>query len=199
MVAICFMLHPSAQTPVLPISSSSSHWTQKVENPARARFVLRQIASPRMKETTCKKPEEIGGFALAGGWTRKRMKQLVEMIRAARDYRWVCVYKIVKDEFVIMAETGNEPPAYARFPITQGLCGAALDSGKPIIVGDVSKDVRYLPAFHTTRSEIIVPMRNDHRHVLGMLDADSDKLNAFDDEDLQFLERAGGLIAHCLH
>jgi len=44
-----------------------------------------------------------------------------------------------------------------------------------------------------------VPMRNDHRHVLGMLDADSEKLNAFDEEDLQFLERAGGLIAHCLH
>jgi putative methionine-R-sulfoxide reductase with GAF domain len=42
-------------------------------------------------------------------------------------------------------------------------------------------------------------MRNDHRHVLGMLDAESDKLNAFADEDLQFLERAGGLIAHCLH
>jgi len=98
-----------------------------------------------------------------------------------------------------MAETGTEPPAYARFPITQGLCGAALESGKPIIVGDVSKDGRYLPAFHTTHSEIIVPMRNDHRHVLGMLDADSEKLNAFDEEDLQFLERAGGLIAHCLH
>jgi putative methionine-R-sulfoxide reductase with GAF domain len=32
-----------------------------------------------------------------------------------------------------------------------------------------------------------------------MLDAESDKLNAFDDEDLQFLERASGLIAHCLH
>ena len=115
------------------------------------------------------------------------------------DYRWVGVYKIIKDEFVIMAETGTDPATYARFPITQGLCGAALDSGKPVIVGDVSKDLRYLPTFHTTRSEIIVPMRNDHRHVLGMLDAESDKLNAFDDEDLQFLERAGGLIAHCLH
>ena len=42
-----------------------------------------------MKETTCKKLQEIGGFALAGGCTRKRMNQLVEMIRAARDYRWV--------------------------------------------------------------------------------------------------------------
>jgi putative methionine-R-sulfoxide reductase with GAF domain len=152
-----------------------------------------------MKETTCKKLQEIGGFALAGGCTRKRMKQLVEMIRTARDYRWVGVYKIIKDEFVIMAETGTDPATYARFPITQGLCGAALDSGKPVIVGDVSKDLRYLPTFHTTRSEIIVPMRNDHRHVLGMLDAESDKLNAFADEDLQFLERAAGLIAHCLH
>ena len=52
-----------------------------------------------MKEITCKKLQEIGGFALAGGCTRKRMKQLVEMIRAARDYRWVGVYKIMKDEF----------------------------------------------------------------------------------------------------
>jgi len=160
---------------------------------------MRDIVFPRMKETTCKKLQEIGGFALAGGCTRKRMKQLVEMIRAARDYRWVGIYKIVKKEFVIMAETGNEPAAYASFPITQGLCGAALDSGKPIIVGDVSRDLRHLPAFHTTSSEIIVPMRNDHRHVLGMLDADSDQLNAFGDEDLQFLERAAGLIAHCLH
>jgi len=76
-----------------------------------------------MKETTCKKLQEIGAFALAGGCTRKRMKQLVEMIRAARGYRWVGLYKIVKDEFVIVAETGNEPPTYARFPITQG-CAA---------------------------------------------------------------------------
>ena len=56
-----------------------------------------------MKETTCKKLQEIGAFALAGGCTRKRMKQLVEMIRAARNYRWLAVYKIVKDEFVILA------------------------------------------------------------------------------------------------
>jgi GAF domain-containing protein len=152
-----------------------------------------------MKEMTCQKLQEIGAFALAGGCNGKRMTQLVEMIRAARGYRWVGVYKIIKDEFVIMAETGNEPATYPRFPVSQGLCGAALDSGKPIIVGDVHKDPRYLPTFHTTCSEIVVPMRNEHRHILGILDVESDKLNAFADEDRQFLERAGGLIAHCLH
>jgi GAF domain-containing protein len=152
-----------------------------------------------MKQATCKQLQEIGAFALAGGCTRKRMTQLVEMIRVARDYRWVGVYKIIKNEFVILAETGSEPPTYPRFPTGQGLCGAALDSGKPIIVGDVHKDPRYLPTFHTTRSEIVVPMRNDHRHILGMLDVESDKLNAFGDDDCEFLARAGGLIAHCLH
>jgi len=120
------------------------------------------------------------------------------MIRAARNYRWVGIYKVAKKEFVILSETGNEPPAYPRFPITQGLCGAALESGKSIVVGDVRKDARYLPALHTTRSEIIVPMINEHKQILGMLDAESDKVNAFGDEDRKFLERAAGLIAHCL-
>ena len=102
-----------------------------------------------MKETTCKKLQEIGGFALAGGCTRKRMKQLVEMIRAARDYRWVGVYKIIKDEFVIMAESGEEPATYPRFPISSGIvrCGPGVrptrhrgrrEQGSP-----VSADVSY--------------------------------------------------------
>lgn len=151
-----------------------------------------------MKEATCKRLQEIGAFALAGGCSRKQMKQVVEMIRAARSYRWVGVYKIVKDDFVILSGTGDEPPAYPRFPITQGLCATALESGKPIVVGDVRRDPRYLPTFHTTRSEIIVPMVNDRHRVVGMLDAESEKVNAFDQEDRQFLERAAGLIAHCL-
>src|SRR6266853_1255531 len=130
-----------------------------------------------MHADTLKKLQDIGGFVLASGCTKKSLKQVTEMIRAG---------------------TGKEPPAYPRFPVTQGLCGAALESGKAIVVGDVQKDKRYLPTFHTTRSEIIVPMRNEHRHVVGMLDAESDKVNAFGDEDKQFLERAAGLIAHCL-
>jgi hypothetical protein len=45
-----------------------------------------------MKETTCKNLQEIGAFALAGGCTPKQMKQIAEMIREARNYRWVGVY-----------------------------------------------------------------------------------------------------------
>ena len=151
-----------------------------------------------MKSKTCKTLQEIGAFVLAGECTPKRMREVAEMIRVAREYRWVGIYKVTRKEFVILAGTGDEPPAYPRFPITQGLCGAALESGKPVVVGDVRKDSRYLPTFHSTRSEIIVPMTNGHRHITGMLDAESEEVNAFGDEDRQFLGRAAGLIAHCL-
>ncbi len=151
-----------------------------------------------MNSNTCKTLQQIGAFVLAGGCTAKRMQEVAEMIRIARKYRWVGLYKVTKKEFVILAGTGDEPPAYPRFPISQGLCGAALESGKPVVVGDVQKDSRYLPTFHSTRSEIIVPMTNGHRHIVGMLDAESEKVDAFGDEDRQFLERAAGLIAHCL-
>ena len=151
-----------------------------------------------MQAATLKTLQEIGAFALAGGCTKKRMKDLAEMIRKARSYRWVGIYKVTKEDFVILSFTGDEPPAYPRFPIRQGLCGAVLESRKAIIVGDVRKDPRYLPTFHSTRSEIIVPMVNEHHQVVGMLDAESEKIDAFETEDRQFLERAGGLIAHCL-
>lgn len=151
-----------------------------------------------MKPATIKQLQEIGAFVLANGCDKRGMKAIAEMIRAARKYRWLAIYRVTKREFVIVAETGDEPPAYPRFPLTQGLCGAALESRKTIIVGDVRKDKRYLPAFHNTRSEIIVPMVNEHKHIVGMLDAESDKLNAFGTEDRHFLERAAGIIAHCL-
>ena len=151
-----------------------------------------------MKPDMVKKLQEIGAFILAGGCTKKRVKEVAEMIQAAGNYRWVALYKIVKKDFVIMAHTGDEPAAYPQFPITQGLCGAALETGKTLVVGDVHKDNRFLPAFHNTNSEMIVPLVNEHKKIVGMLDAESDKLNAFGADDRQFLERAAGLIAHCL-
>src|SRR6266516_3810527 len=76
-----------------------------------------------MHADTLKKLQEIGAFVLASGCTKKTIKQVAEMIRAARDYRFIAIYKIVNDEFVILAGTGKEPPAYPRFPTTQG-CAA---------------------------------------------------------------------------
>ena len=84
--------------------------------------------------TNCKKLQEIGAFVLAGARKPEQLAQVAEIIRAACDYRYVAIYKIVRGEFVIVAKTGECPPAYPRFPITQGLAGAAVESKQAVMV-----------------------------------------------------------------
>ena len=148
--------------------------------------------------TTCKKLQEIGAFVLAGARTPEQLAQMAEMIRAARDYRWVGIYKIVRGDFVIVAKTGECPPAYPRFPVTQGLAGAAVEAKQTIMVADVHKDPRYLPTFGSTNSEIVVPVMTESEKVVGLIDVESEKLNAFSEEDRDFLEHAAFLIARAL-
>jgi L-methionine (R)-S-oxide reductase len=140
--------------------------------------------------------QDLAAYLLAAPKNPETVKRAAEMVRAERGYRWVGVYKVSRGDFVIVAGTGDEPPTYARFPITQGLCGAAAESGRTLIVGDVRKDPRWLPAFWTTQSEIVVPIVSEKDgHVLGMIDVESDQLNAFTDDDTDFLEHVAVLMA----
>ena len=146
----------------------------------------------------CKKLQEIGAFVLAGARKPEQLAEMAEMIRAACDYRWVGIYKIIRGDFVIVAKTGECPPAYPRFPMTQGLAGAAVESKQAIMVADVHKDPRYLPTFGSTNSEIVVPVCTESGKPVGLIDVESEKLNAFTESDRDFLEHAAFLIARAL-
>lgn len=144
-----------------------------------------------MKTDSTKLLQDLGAFVLADTHDPLCVKKAAELIRAERGYRWVGIYKVVRNECVIVAGTGNEPPTYPRFPVTQGLCGAVVESHKTLIVGDVKKDPRYLPTFWTTRSEIVVPIISETtKRVIGIIDVESEKLNAFSEDDRDFLEHA---------
>ncbi len=151
-----------------------------------------------MEATIKKQLQELGAFALAGAHEAHQICQMAEMIRATRNYRWVGIYKIVRDDFVIMGKTGTCPPTYPRFPITQGLGAAAVEKKKSVMVGDVHKDPRYLPTFENTKSEIVVPVIMESGKVIGLIDVESDKLNAFNAADRDFLEHAAFVIARAL-
>jgi putative methionine-R-sulfoxide reductase with GAF domain len=65
-----------------------------------------------------------------------------------------------------------------------------------VVVNDVRKDVRYLPTFHSTQSEIVVPIISQSDRVVGVLMAESEKLDAFAEEDREVLERVALLMGH---
>jgi putative methionine-R-sulfoxide reductase with GAF domain len=55
-------------------------------------------------------------------------------------------------------------------------------------------DPRYLTALGSTRSEIIVPILNDQGEVVGTIDVESERSNAFDPSTERLLEDCAVLL-----
>ena len=126
-------------------------------------------------------------------------REAAVLIRQAGSYRWVGLYDVTETEVAAIAWTGEIAPAFPRFPRTQGLNGAAVAAGDVVISQDVARDPRYLTAFATTGSEAIVPVLTDDRQVVGTIDVESDRLNAFSPEDEMFLRRCALALAPLWH
>ena len=126
----------------------------------------------------------------------EKAARVAEAIRRAGGYRWVGIYEVMEDEIANVAFDGPGAPVYPRFPITQGLSGAAVASGETVFAGDVAEDPRYLTAFGSTRSEIIVPVvEGAKRKVVGTLDVESEEKDAFSEADRSALERCAVAVA----
>ena len=109
-------------------------------------------------------------------------------------YNWVGVYLVDGKDLVLGPWRGEQATEHTRIPIGKGVCGAAAETGKTEIVPNVSEDPRYLSCFVSTKSEIVVPIKQNGM-ILGEIDIDSDKPNAFDEEDAVFLEAIAEMIS----
>ena len=118
----------------------------------------------------------------------RKAHRAAEAIRDARGYRWVGVYDVAATEIVAVGWSGAVAPAFPRFPIDQGLNGAAVRSARPVVVQDVSGDRRYLTTFGSTGAEAIFPVLSSSTgEVIGTIDAESNRTNAFTPDDEAFL------------
>jgi signal transduction histidine kinase len=66
-----------------------------------------------------------------------------------------------------------------RLKLGQGVTGWVALHGKPLNVGDVREDGRYIEIDEDIRSELAVPLQWEDGAILGVVNVDSPKLNAF--------------------
>jgi GAF domain-containing protein len=117
----------------------------------------------------------------------------VEAIQTQFGYYYVDVFLTdPKGEYLVFQTSGHrEYAALLReqglaFRIGQeGITGYVAAVGQPYVANDVCQEPRYIadPAQPGTRSELVVPIKAGGR-VIGVLDLNSDELNAFDKNDL---------------
>jgi L-methionine (R)-S-oxide reductase len=127
---------------------------------------------------------------------RASLDEAAALIRSSGNYRWVGLYDVDHEAGMVRNVTwsGRGAPEYPTFPITKGLTSAAVAERQIVNVGDVSADARYLTAFGSTRSEMIVPVFDaDGKNVVGTIDVESEQPNAFS-EDIQNLFAACSVV-----
>lgn len=81
-----------------------------------------------------------------------------------------------------------------RLKIGEGFLGTVAQTGKPIISHDVSKDERYFPARELTKSEMLCPIISNE-HVIGVFDLESDRLDAYSEDDLEVMQLLTSQVA----
>jgi phosphoserine phosphatase RsbU/P len=76
----------------------------------------------------------------------------------------------------------------------EGFIGYVAQTGKPIISPNVCQDDRYFPARKRTQSEVVAPIISNNE-VIGVFDLESDKLNAYTQDDLSVLQLLASQVA----
>ena len=91
---------------------------------------------------------------------------------------------------------GIDPEAAGKVDLRlgRGITGWVAQTGQPLLVPDVSQDPRYLDAITGIRSEMCVPLKIGER-VIGVIDVEGDRANAFSEDDLRLLSTLAGQLA----
>ena len=108
------------------------------------------------------------------------------------------VYRARAGVGVAIVQEDNDEDAFVPNRLRvgkEGLTGRAAATGQPIIVPDVGQDPRHVRlAGLQTRSEAVVPIKSKDL-VIGILDVQSDRLNAFDQSDIDILQSLANQLA----
>jgi GAF domain-containing protein len=126
------------------------------------------------------------------------LQQIADLIRRSFNYRWVGLYDVTHATRIVsnVVFSGPSAPEYPSFPISKGLTGGVIATKNTVNVGNVSNDPRYLTAFGSTQSEIIVPILDElGERVLGTIDIESEHPNAFDVDTQRALEECARQIS----
>lgn len=98
---------------------------------------------------------------------------------------WIGFYLVKGDELVLGPFQG--PVACTRIKKGRGVCGTAWANAETLIVPDVEKFPGHIACSSLSRSEIVLPLIKNGV-VYGVLDADSEMLDHFDETDKKFLK-----------
>lgn len=111
-------------------------------------------------------------------------------------YNWVGFYLVdpADSKYLIVGPFVGSFTPHARFPLENGLCGAAATTGRVVVVQDVTSDPRYLAGSVMVKSEIVVPIFANKK-LAAELDIESYFAGTFIKAEQDFIESCAAIVA----
>jgi GAF domain-containing protein len=143
--------------------------------------------------------EEFEGFARSAASAKSLMEHIVHRLHEGMTrYNWVGFYLLEEaGRVLVLGPYAGSFSPHTRIPIESGLCGAAVTSGKTVLVNDVSRDPRYLAGSPMIKGDMVVPIFVKKK-VVAELDVESYFTDTFRKPDQDFIEACAGLVGRYL-
>ncbi len=102
-------------------------------------------------------------------------------------FDWTGFYRVVGPELLKIGPYQGGHGCLV-IPFSRGVCGAAARTGEVQLVPDVEAFSDHIACSSSTRSELVLPVRNGVGELLGVFDIDSDQADAFTQQDADRIE-----------
>jgi two-component system NtrC family sensor kinase len=134
----------------------------------------------------------------------KVLEEVISLLYSELSYYGVTIGLIQKDRFIIKSVYEDDKGKHGLHNHDldlkeKSVVGWVAENNQPLSLKDVHSDPRYyyFEGLKHTRSELAVPIELQGK-VLGVLDVQSDEIDAFEDEDLQLLQSIANQAAVAL-
>ncbi len=97
-------------------------------------------------------------------------------------FDWTGFYRVVAPELMKIGPYQGGHGCLV-IPFSRGVCGAAARTGQVQLVPDVDDFPGHIACASSTRSELVLPVRNRAGDLIGVFDIDSDRPDAFSERD----------------
>ena len=122
-----------------------------------------------------------------------RMASVIAILHHKMDgFLWTGYYFLRGDNLVVGPYQG--PVACQELEHGKGVCWASVMQNRTIIVDDVHSFPGHIACDSRSKSEIVVPVRDDKGEIVAVLDVDSTRYSNFDDVDAVWLEKIVKMI-----
>lgn len=117
------------------------------------------------------------------------------LVHHAFGHLWTGFYRVVEPDRLLRVGPYQGTLGCLEIVFGRGVCGTAAAERRTVVVEDVHAFPDHIACDARSRSEIVVPVTNRAGELIAVLDIDSERIGAFDDEDRRALEGLVGWFA----